>query len=885
VEETLRRSEERFRALIENAFDGITIVGADGRVLYQSPALDRILGYKPEERVGSGVLDLIHPEDLPAVKETFSRFVKNPDEVVTMSLRFKHKDGSWRWMECRSNNLLQDPAVGGMVTNYRDITEHRQVDEALRESEQRYRAIVENSSEVIFSIDTQGRIAYISHAIERLGGYTLDEVIGTNFACYVVPEDLPGLMASMERTLSGQREPYEFRVLCKDGTTRTVISSSNALLQNGQPVGLTGVLCDVTERQWLEDVLRFSEHKYRQLVETLNEGIWQIDKDACTTYVNPRMAKLLGYDTGEMIGKHLFEFMDEQAIDIAKSYLKRRKRGVAEQHEFEFIRKDGKRISAMLAASPIFDEDGKYNGAIASVQAITERRKAEYELRVKDSAIASSINALTLTDLNGIITYVNNSFLKLWGYDDATGVLDKHITEMWKREKQAVSIMEAVLSRGGSSGELEAVRKDGSSFIAQISSNLVTDEAGAPICTLWSCIDITERRRAEESLRKERDRAQSYLDITEVMMVVVDADEKVSLINKKGCEVLGYKTKEVIDKNWFDCFIPERNRERIRDLFKKVISGEVELAEYYESRVVTASGEERTIAWHSSVLVSEDGKVAGTLGSGVDITERKQAEDERGKLLQQLYERVKELGCLYGISNVLAQQNISTEKIFSEIVVLIPQAWRYPEVACARIHVEDKDFTTKNFRETEWKLSQDIAANGARVGCVEVYYLEQRPEVTEGPFTKEERYLIDAVAKRLGEAIERKEAKQALRESEEKLRLMFETVQDGIIVSDVEGRITEANKSAVRMHGFTRKEELVGRCGFDFIAEKDRARAGEDMKKALESGKVLDMVTYTFVDSRGKEFQIEYRTSVLSGPGRVLWFLCVMRDITGRKRK
>jgi PAS domain S-box-containing protein len=268
----------------------------------------------------------------------------------------------------------------------------------------------------------------------------------------------------------------------------------------------------------------------------------------------------------------------------------------------------------------------------------------------------------------------------------------------------------------------------------------------------------------------------------------------------------------------------------------------------------------------------------------VDITDRKRAEEERGNLMQQLNQRVKELDCLYGISNVLARQNISTEEIFNAIVVMIPQALRYPEIACARICLGDEEFSTKNFRETEWKLSQDIVPHGERAGCVEVYYLEGRPETEEGVFSAEERNLIDAVAKRLSEAIERKEAKQALRESEERLHLMFDTVSDGIIVSDVEGRITEANKAAVRMHGLNRKEELIGRHGLDFIAEKDRARAREDLKKGVEQGQVVDTAVYSFVDVRGKEFKMEYRTSILyNGSGRLLGFLCAMRDITKRR--
>jgi len=134
---------------------------------------------------------------------------------------------------------------------------------------------------------------------------------------------------------------------------------------------------EITERKWAEEALRESEKKYRQLIEALQQGIWAIDKDAYTTFVNPRMAEMLGYTVDEMQGQHLFSFMDERGVEIAKHNLERREQGIKEQHEFEFLGKDGTQIYTLLETAPITDDDGNYTGAIAGVLDITERKRAE----------------------------------------------------------------------------------------------------------------------------------------------------------------------------------------------------------------------------------------------------------------------------------------------------------------------------------------------------------------------------------------------------------------------------------------------------------------------------------------------------------------------------
>ncbi len=141
-------------------------------------------------------------------------------------------------------------------------------------------------------------------------------------------------------------------------------------------------------------------------------------------------------------------------------------------------------------------------------------------------------------------------------------------------------------------------------------------------------VEITERKRAEETLKKENTGAQRFLDIAGVMLVAINPDQKVILINRKGCEILGYKQEEAVGKNWFDTFLPERERNRVKEFFVKLISGEVEPIEYFENPILTRNGEERMVAWHNTLLKDENGNILGTLSSGEDITERKRVEKE-----------------------------------------------------------------------------------------------------------------------------------------------------------------------------------------------------------------------------------------------------------------
>jgi PAS domain S-box-containing protein len=139
--------------------------------------------------------------------------------------------------------------------------------------------------------------------------------------------------------------------------------------------------------------------------------------------------------------------------------------------------------------------------------------------------------------------------------------------------------------------------------------------------------DITERKQAEQELRKERDRSQKYLDVAGVIMVLIGVDQKIALMNKKGYDVLGYKEEELIGQNWFDTVIPQGNRGEVKGVFDRLMAGEIEPVEYFENPVLTKNRRELLMAWHNVILKDEKGNIIGTLSSGEDITERKRTED------------------------------------------------------------------------------------------------------------------------------------------------------------------------------------------------------------------------------------------------------------------
>jgi diguanylate cyclase (GGDEF)-like protein/PAS domain S-box-containing protein len=218
------------------------------------------------------------------------------------------------------------------------------------------------------------------------------------------------------------------------------------------------------------------------------------------------------------------------------------------------------------------------------------------------------------------------------------------------------------------------------------------------------------------------------------------------------------------------------------------------------------------------------------------VDQRKQAEEALQERTHDLSERAKELKCLYEISNLVQKPDISPEDLLQGAVDLIPSSWQYPEVTCARITLDGREFRTENFRETAWRQTSDIIVNGEQAGAVEVCYLEEEPGADEGPFLNEERDLVNAIAERLGRITERERAEQALRESEAKYRRVFESIQDILYRTDAQGIIVEISPSVQRF-GYSR-EQMIGTQVMDVYENPEQRSAL--VKAVIEHGDVAD---------------------------------------------
>jgi PAS domain S-box-containing protein len=727
-----------------------------------------------------------------------------------------------------------ETVYGELAHGIRQTVERKRDSEALHESESKSRTLLENLPQKIFFKDKNAVYISCNENYARDLKIKSDEIAGrTDYDFY--PKELAEKYRADDKRImkSGNSEDIDEEYV-QDGqkvfvhTVKTPVKD-----ENGNVVGVLGIFWDITERKKAEEALRQSMENYRELTESISDMFFAMDKDFRYTYWNKASEKLTGIPAKDAIGKSLTEvFPDVKGTGVEQFY----KEALRTQQPQRYLSKyqlKGKDYVFEINAHPA------KSGLSVFVKDTTERKEAEQTL--KESAeryrdlVELAPDGIAAVNAEGIITSANRSFLTLIGYSSEV-VVGKPFTELKSsRVEDTPKMLEMFesLMKGESPSPVEFlyVRKDGTSRWAEVHASLLTKD-GNPVGALVIMRDVTERRNAEKLIQENQQKFEQLFTCNPEAAVYVDQNERVLSVNPRFTELYGYSFDEVKGEFLDDFVVPEDRKKEALMLAQKGREGYV----FFETVRKNKKGSLIPVTMSSAPIVLQ-GQHIGDMVLYKDITERKKVEEEKSRLLHDLQERAKELNCFYGMSRLFEKSDISLDAVLQGTADLLPPAMQYPDIACARIVAENREFSTKNFKETGWKLQADIEVHGKKAGFVEVRHLEERPAIAEDPFLKEERLLIDAIAERLGKITERKKAEETLQESEERFRAIFEGANDGILATDAKTRrFFLANPRICEITGYSLEELLKLGVG-DIVPKKDLAYVIDSIEKQMQ-GKV-----------------------------------------------
>ncbi len=278
----------------------------------------------------------------------------------------------------------------------KEVAERKHAGEDLRASEEEWRSLVKNAPSPIITVDRKGIIQYINHTV---AGLEIEKVIGTNHCDYVPPEYHKVMRESIEHVFkTGQNTGYEIAGVGPDGNTSWYTAKLGPIERNGQVVAVTIMPMDITERKQAEEALQHSEKMYRRLVETMNDGLGIIDKNAVITYVNNRTCEMLEYSRDEIIGHPVTDFLDDANQKILKEQIVIRRKGERGSYEIVWTGKDRRKVCTIVSSQPVFDDEGRFEGSFGVLTDITDRNLVEEALRERETAL--EIQAEELQEVN-----------------------------------------------------------------------------------------------------------------------------------------------------------------------------------------------------------------------------------------------------------------------------------------------------------------------------------------------------------------------------------------------------------------------------------------------------------------------------------------------------
>ena len=927
AERALRASEERFRALVQNATDVITTLDADGVIQSVTPSAESVLGYAPDDLVGQNGLSLIHPDDLPLVQHALLEVVQRTNPGTPTEFRFRHANGEWVYLEAVGNNLLNRPEIGAIVLTARAITERKQAEAALRESERRLSTLLGNLPGMAYRCrnDRQRTMEFVSDGCMGLTGFSAAELVGrrtVSYASLVHPDDQEPVWQEVQSAVrEGRRFQVTYRIATAEGESLWVWEQGGAVGVAADGVeGLEGFVTDISDRRATEEELRDSRAGLQHVVEAVDDLLVVYDRDGRYADIITRDASLLIRPASEMLGRTVMEILPEET---ARRFLAGIKIILTQGSPYEFeyplelpgglrwFRARGRRVRAA---------DGGPPRTLWAISDVTAHKAAEQGLlrqsRQLEILSRTSQQLNTVLEIPAVLRTLVAAGMEL--VDAAAGTAGLWINERMRFSEynndgllrpidSALAVGEGVpgvvaethapylandpvadrllsqagpdlgihnlvnvpiLSRDGVLlGCLETHNKRQGQAFDEADVSMLEGLASSAAVALENAHLLQERLRAEDELRQLKEFNEDIVLSMGEGIIVQDRMGEFTFVNPAAAEMLGYSPEELLNVPWTKV-VPPDQRAIVSAVDTERAQG---TASRYEVEFVRKDGS-RLPALVSGSPRFKEGRFEGMLAVFADISDRKEAE----RALQESEEQFRSV----------AQQ--------SPNMIFINQGGRivYVNPQCSAVMgYRPEEFLADGFgfqqlvAPDSMPVVRDAFARHARGEDVAPYEYELVTREGELLTVINATKLITfrgkpAILGVVTDITERKRAEEDLRRERDLSDTVINSLPGIFYMVAEEGWYVRWNRRAEEVLGYAR-EEMASRTVRDFFPESEQEMAVRAVRDVFEQGQgemEADMVTR---DGRTIPF---YFTGVRATIGEQRYVVGVGIDITDRKR-
>ncbi|QZP39185.1 hybrid sensor histidine kinase/response regulator [Halobaculum magnesiiphilum] len=624
--EEVSRTRAYFGTILERASDYVIVVDEHAQVDYISPAVERVLGYQPKELEGTDAFEHVHPADLSTASDAFADLLEHPDQDHTVEYRVRHADGSWRWVEVRGRNRLEDTVIGGIIVSVRDITQRKARQQELREKERRYQAVFNDPNILVGMLDTDGTVLDINETAMRYIEADVEEITGKPFwktPWFSGDESVQQEIREwIDKAAAGEYVEFEID-LSTSVDEPLVVSGVFRPVRNddGEVVSLLISDRDITEQ-------KDHEQKRQQIIDRTNDAVIEVDAEWRITLVNGRTEDLAGLDESNLLDRHFWDvFADARGTQFEDEY-----RRAKETHEPVSFTKYYTGLEEWFDVNVYPNRDG---GVSIYFRQVTEYKEREKRLEQYEKIVETIDDVAFVVNDEWIVEFVNESVIEYIDapLDTLEGQAVMRLAEEYIVEADDPCRFEQALERtferegpAGSPERLElTLNFDGEqvTFEYQFSPLVADGETGAAVIMMR---DITDRKRQEE-------RFQAFIEHSTDIISVLDPDGTYQYQSPSGERITGYEAEELLGEIAFEYVHPD-DRNDVMKSFSESIA-DPEISRTVEYRFKHKDGSWR---WFESAGNNQlaNPAIEGFVVNSRDITERKQQMQEIEALKERL---------------------------------------------------------------------------------------------------------------------------------------------------------------------------------------------------------------------------------------------------------